>query len=253
MSAETFTDVSMVPPVRHREAMAIAEVENARFLRLLAGLAPADWQRPTDCERWDVRAVVVHVIASAEAQASPREFGRQVRLGRPLTAQIGGVHWVDGLNEAQLRDRLEWQPAELADRWAATSARALRARRRMPALVRALPLLPLGPPVGWKPLGFLFDLGFTCDTWMHRIDLARATGAPLELTGAHDGRIVASIAAQWTALHKEPFTLHLSGPAGGTYTHGTGGETVDIDAIEFCRILSGRGTGTGILRHPFPL
>jgi hypothetical protein len=26
-----------------------------------------------------------------------------------------------------------------------------------------------------------------------------------------------------------------------------------MDAIEFCRILSGRGQGTGILRHPLPL
>ena len=253
MSTKTFTDVTDVPPIRHREAMAIAEVENARFQRQLTGLSAADWVRPTDCERWDVRAMVVHVIASAEAQASPREFARQVRLGRPLTAEIGGNHWVDGLNEAQLRDRVDWSPEDLPDRWTVTAAKALRCRRRMPAPIRALPLLPLGPPVGWKPLGFLFDMGFTCDTWMHRVDLARAVDAPLEMTGAHDGRIVASIVAQWSALHREPFTLRLTGPAGGSYRSGTGGESVEIDAIELCRVLSGRGTGTGVLRHPFPL
>ena len=65
--------------------------------------------------------------------------------------------------------------------------------------------------------------------------------------------LVADIVAEWAGTHGEPFTLSLDGPAGGQYRSGTGGEHVDLDAIEFCRILSGRGEGTGILRHPLPL
>jgi hypothetical protein len=60
------------------------------------------------CSRWTVRNVVVHLIASAQAQAIPIEFVHQVVAGRPLTAQIGGQHRVDGLNEAQLRARRDW-------------------------------------------------------------------------------------------------------------------------------------------------
>jgi len=89
--------------------------------------------------------------------------------------------------------------------------------------------------------------------WMHRIDLARATGKTLDLDPGHDGRIVADLVAEWAGTHGEPFTLSLDGPAGGEYRSGTGGEHVDMDAIEFGRILSGRGQGTGILRHPLPL
>ena len=85
-------DVKDIPRIRHREAMAITEVENDQFGRQLAQLDHADWTRPTDCTGWDVRALAVHVIASAQAQASPVEFARQVRAGRPLTAQIGGSH-----------------------------------------------------------------------------------------------------------------------------------------------------------------
>ena len=48
----------------------------------------------------------------------------------------------------------------------------------MPAPVRALPVLPLGTGlgvhVGWQPLRYLFDMGFTRDAWVHRIDIARA-------------------------------------------------------------------------------
>jgi hypothetical protein len=92
-------------------------------------------------------------------------------------------------------------------------------------------------------------MGFTRDVWMHRIDLAHATGRKLDIDAGHDGRIV----AEWATRHGEPCTLDLSGPASGRYVAGTGGEHVAMDAIEVCRILSGRGDGDGVLRHRLPL
>jgi hypothetical protein len=123
--------------------------------------------------------------------------------------------------------------------------------------VRALPVLPigsaLGTDLGWKPLGYLFDIGFTRDVWMHRVDIARATGLPMRLTADHDGRIVADIVAEWATVHDDPFTLRLEGPAGGDFV-GRGGSTLlVIDAVEFARVLSGRGDGEGVLRHKLPL
>ena len=52
--------------------------------------------------------------------------------------------------------------------------------------------------------------------------------------------------------HGQPCTLHLTGPAGGTFAQGDGGEEITIDAVEFCRILSGRGTGEGLLAAAGP-
>jgi uncharacterized protein (TIGR03083 family) len=259
--SHTPIDVRDIPRIGHREAMAITAVENALLGAALTELDDTDWQLPTDCTGWDVRALVVHLVASAQAQASPLEFARQVRAGRPLTAQIGGVHWVDGLNEAQLRARTHLKATELPSLWTTASAAALTARRRMPAPLRALPLLPLGEGLGthmgWKPLGYLFDIGFTRDVWMHRVDLARATDRPMAVTSGHDGRMIADIAAEWATLHTESFTLYLTGAAGGTYTRGTttGGEVVEFDAIEFCRLLSGRKPRpvNGVLRHALPL
>ena len=40
--------------------------------------------------------------------------------------------------------------------------------------------------------------------------------------------------------------------AGGNYTHGTGGPHLQLDAVEFCRVLSGRGTGDGLLAQQVP-
>jgi uncharacterized protein (TIGR03083 family) len=246
-----------IPAVSHAEAMLLTSAENLRLLTQLRGLDGGQWQAATDCTRWTVRDVVVHLVASAQAQANPIEFVRQVLAGRRLTAEIGGEHWVDGLNEAQLRARTEWAPAMLPDSWQRHSAAALKARRRMPAPIRALPVLPigtgLGVHIGWQPIGYLFAMGFTRDVWMHRIDIARATGIPLELTHEHDGRIVADIVAEWSRRHGQPYTLTLTGPAGGEFRSGGGGDPETVDAVEFARILSGRAEGPGILRHKLPL
>jgi uncharacterized protein (TIGR03083 family) len=246
-----------IPRIRHAEAMQITATENARLLEQVRELGSADWTAATDCTRWSVRDVVVHLIASAQAQASPIEFSRQVWAGRRLTGQVGGAHWVDGVNEAQLRARQAWTADQLPQMWESSAAAALAVRRRLPALIRALPVLPLGSPLGtelgWKPVAYLFDIGFTRDVWMHRIDIARAVGRPLDLTVEHDGRIVADILAEWARLHDDPFTLDLAGPAGGCYSARGGGEPTRLDAVEFVRILSGRGDRGGVLRHKLPL
>jgi hypothetical protein len=87
---------------------------------------------------------------------------------------------------------------------------------------------------------------------MHRVDISRATGRDLELSADHDGRLVADIVAEWARRHGRPFRLHLEGPAGGTFLQGSGtqgseGEEIAVDAVEFCRIVSGRAIGAGLL------
>jgi uncharacterized protein (TIGR03083 family) len=253
MNQATVHDVTTIPRITHDEAMRIAKVENSKFAALLRSFEPGDWTKPTDCALWDVRALAAHVVGSAAGQASPREFVRQVRTGRPLVAEIGGQFWWDGMNQLQVRERADFTAEQLVAEWDDASARALRARTRLPRLVASLPLLNLPAPVGRKPLSYLFDVGFTRDVWMHRIDLARATTKELDVDADHDARLVADLVAEWASTHGEPFMLTLGGPAGGQFRAGSDGEHVDMDAIEFCRILAERGHGSGILRCPLPL
>ena len=252
--------VEAIPPIHHAEAMQLTATENNRLLSQLRALTDARWQAPTECTGWTVRDIVVHLIGSAQAQAGPAEFVRQVRAGRRLMQQIDAQHWVDGVNEAQLRARADWRPESLPQLWKRHAAAALRARQRMPAPIRALPLLPLGTGlgvhIGWQPLGYLFDMGFTRDVWMHRIDIARAAGLEPELTADHDGRILADIVAEWSHRHAQPYTLTLTGPAGGEYHAGGddhAGHAQSVDAVQFAATISGRLTGPGILRHKLPL
>ena len=90
---------------------------------------------------------------------------------------------------------------------------------------------------------------------MHRIDAARAAGQPPELTAGHDGRIVADITAEWGCRHGQPFLLDLTGPAGGSYARdpaSPAAERLSLDAVEFCRTLSGRAPAAGLLTTIVP-
>jgi hypothetical protein len=89
---------------------------------------------------------------------------------------------------------------------------------------------------------------------MHRIDIARATGRPLELSAAHDGRIVADLVSDWARRHASPVSLTLTGPAGGRFEMGTGGPGIEVEAVTFARNISGRDApsdGLLSIRTPF--
>jgi hypothetical protein len=109
------------------------------------------------------------------------------------------------------------------------------------------------PVVGRRSVGYLVDLVITRDVWMHRVDIARAAGVDLVLTPEHDGRLVADMVSDWASTHVDPFELELTGPAGGTFVRGDVVVPTRIDAVEFLRVVSGRGTGDGLLTHPLPL
>jgi hypothetical protein len=102
-------------------------------------------------------------------------------------------------------------------------------------------------PEGCITLGYLNDHIFTRDTWIHRVDISRATRREMVLTAGHDGRVVADVVSDWAARHRRSFTLILDGPAGGVHRSGSNGEEHHLDAVEFCRIASGRATGIGLL------
>ena len=234
------------------EARVLAEEEFVCFADLAASLTPEEWAMPTDCTGWDVRKMVLHVLGSGDAQASVKEFLHQGRRGRPLNKEIDSHHWVDGLNELQIREREHLSNEEVVAQLGAIGPKAVKGRWNTPLPMRYLPV-PFGPPIGWAPLKYLLDVGFTRDVWAHRIDIHAAIGRPMPVTAEHDGRLVADIVAEWADVHGQPFELVLEGSAGGKFSRGVGGERVDIDALDFIRTLSGRLPGTGVLSNPLPL
>jgi len=76
------------------------------------------------------------------------------------------------------------------------------------------------------------------------ISVAYASDLPARMPRKAPAQVYAPIPFTWTGFY-------VGANAGWGW--GSGDGTVTIDAIDLCRILSGRGTPTGVLRHPFPL
>jgi uncharacterized protein (TIGR03083 family) len=188
----------------------------------------------------------------AEMAASPLEQRRQDKAARAA----GGVY-IDALTALQASKHAHRSPPDLTEALAAAGRRAAKGRARTPSFIRRRRLptefeISPGVPESWT-VGYLVDVILTRDTWMHRSDLAAAVGRPMTLTPEHDGVIVADVVAEWAERHGQPCRLTLTGPAGGTWTFGSGlGPSYELDAVEFCRILSGRGSGDGLLTQPVP-
>ena len=226
------------------EVWDLAAAEYRRMLELMRTLGDGDWTRPTDCPAWDVRAMVGHVAGAAEGFGSPVELVHQYRLGAKLLkrGEVDGHLPVDGANAVQVRERAGSTTAELLARYERATPKALRWRRRLRWIPGSMP-----DGGGRFTMRELFEVILTRDTWMHRVDITRATGREMVLTPEHDGRIVADCVLDWARKHDRPFNLVLSGPAGGRFEVGSGGPDIEIDAIEFVRALSGRGVREEIL------
>jgi uncharacterized protein (TIGR03083 family) len=234
------------------EAMRLAATEYARFAAAIAELRREEWALPTDCPEWDVQQLVGHVVGMARLAASPLE---QVRQRRAAAARRpAGTPLIDSLTAVQVDRYASLGPEGLVRLMESTAPRAARGRRWLPGFLRNRPLpepeLVDGVAEPWT-LGFVVDTILTRDTWMHRVDVARATGRPMTLTADHDGVLVADVVAEWAARHGRPFRLTLTGPAGGTWSNGEG-EPIELDAVEFCRLVSGRGAADGLLSAHVP-
>lgn len=246
----TLIAAESLPGLGRAEAAAIAAEENRRFVELVSSFGGDDWSKPTDCTEWDVRALVSHVVGAMEGHISMPAFIHQLRAGNKAA---GDRPAVDGMTEVQVAERAHMTPGDLVARLQAIGVAAARRRAARPSLLRRMSFKVDvdGVMEPWT-FGYFFDVILTRDTWMHRVDLTRATGRPMALTAEHDGRIVADVVAEWARRHGQPFTLRLTGPAGATFTAGDAGEAIEMDAVEFCRVVSGRGSGTGLLAQSVP-
>ena len=233
-------DAAGIPYVTAEEAHTLLQTELDRFFRLIEKLGPDDWGKPTACTAWNVRDMLAHQAGGYASGASYRELIRQLS-GRPRPGQLPE----DKVNEIQLRDRADKSPAELiaelrrvgpvgAQNWAYGFG--------------VLKLISIPHPViGKLSLRHLMWVIHSRDTWMHRLDICRATGQVFEQTTEHDGRIAALVMRDVAEVlawkfHGPALTFELTGIAGGTWKlgHGDPVAAITMDVLEFNIFASGR-------------
>lgn len=253
MDVDTIRSVAGIRPVaRATDARQMALAAYGSLLDLLERLESDEWAAPTECPDWDVAAMVGHLIGAGKGCASLRESVRQQRWAKGHAADFD-ANALDAANELQVLDHADLSRAERIAALRQVAPAAVRGRMRLPRPLRRLgvPLDQGGSTAPGMPdrltLGHLMDVVYTRDVWLHRVDIARATGRALDLDRETDGRIVEDVVAEWATRHGQPFRLTLSGPAGGDFRQGEGGAHLQLDAVEFCRVLSGRAPGDGLL------
>ena len=238
------------PPALDRAtAYRLAATEYDRTLAAWQDLSPEDWTRPTPCSAWDVRQMAAHTLGMTVMTSSLRSLVHQQRA----SARDGGG--IDALTAVQVREHDSLAPAELVAALRVAAPRSVRLRRLLSVAVGRLTLPEeqvVGPDREMWRIGYLTDVILTRDPWMHRMDLATATGRDPHLTADHDGVLVADVVAEWAQRHGRPYRLRLTGPAGGEWSGGADGEDLEMDAVDFCRVLSGRGAGAGLLGQQVP-
>lgn len=242
----TAQPIDTIQTITRSDTEAMARTEYARIASQLRSLAPDDWTKPTDCPLWDVRAMAGHNLGMAETFTGFRHLFREMGTATKTSKRDGGA-MIDALTARQVADRADLSTDDLIARVDDVGPRAARWRAKAPWPFRTMPMKEQvgGTTETWR-MGYLLDTILTRDPWMHRVDIAVATGRDLDLTADHDGRIVADVVAELARRCGRPFTLTLTGPAGGEFVNGDGSsEHVTIDAVEFCRILSGRPPADG--------
>jgi uncharacterized protein (TIGR03083 family) len=248
ITTTTWPATSVIQPtIRRPTAMRLAVTEYQRITDAVDALQPQEWTQPTDCTAWDVQQLVAHIVGMTNLFSTPLEVARQMRSAK--ARQKPGEAGIDAQTALQVQERQHLGPEELRAELHRVGPRGAKGRRRIPAFLRRQrlpePQTINGAPETWA-IGYLTDVILTRDPWMHRLDLARATGRDPVLTPDHDGVIVADIVAEWARRHGQPYRLELTGPAGRRWSSGVGGEEIVMDAADFCRVISGRPAPEGV-------
>lgn len=216
----------------------VGAAELEAFDALLGELAPDEWRRPT-ASGWTVHEMVAHVVGQQAESARPWTITGKIRAARRRFPEMSSL---DAHNALQIEEFGPLPSPELKQRLVTLGAKAVRSRRRTPSLIRKQSTLRYFPeePLVQPTLAYVIDVLSNRDTWMHRVEIARATGRPF-VPGEHDAGVVAQVvrdlAAEWTG---PSIVLNLGA---GRWILGDGDPVASVRTgmLDYLWLLSGRG------------
>ena len=183
-ASQNVLDAVQVPNVTADEAYTLMRTELDRFIAL---------GRITGSRRLG-QADRLHRMGRAR---HPRPSGRRVCQRHRLPTNVPPIHRhaekgqlpEDAINALQLRERSGKSPAELIAELRQVGPIAIRKWAYQFRLIK--PIVTSHPVGGRIALRHLMWVVHSRDTWMHRLDICRATDRKFQQTREHDGRIYA--------------------------------------------------------------
>ena len=241
---QTIPNALDIPSVTADEAYKLLETEFDRFNQLLEKLAGDDWQKPTACTAWDVKDMLA---LQAGGYASGTGYHEMIRQ---YTSKLKpGQLPEDAINDLQVNERKHESPAELISELRTVGPVAIQKwsyHFRIGNFFTDLIKVP-HPFGGETSLRYLMWVIHSRDTWMHRLDICRATGNHFDQTAEHDGRIAALVMRDVAEkligrLAGKTILIKLIGIAGGIWKVGNGDEIarMRMDVLDFNIFVSGR-------------
>ena len=236
--------VARLRPLGDAEAEGIYSALMRSMVDLLAELSPEEWDGPTVCDLWSVRDIVAHLTGWSEALLSPRELAGQSVKAVKRRRELGNI--IDAQNQVQVDDRRDLSTNELLRRFETGGLRAARLRHRIATMVGWIPFY-MGYLGGRFSLDYLSNAIFPRDILVHRIDISRATGRPVQL-GPSDRRVIEDMVRDWFERSKAHATLVLTGDEGPEVyvSREPPRATLTVDRVEFVRMIFQR-TDAGVV------
>ena len=240
ISPSTSANAESIPYTHADEAHRLMTTALSRFLTLVESLHADDWSKPTACTAWNVHDMVAHQAGGYASGTSYKEMIRQY-TSKTKPGQLPE----DAINALQVGERANKTPAELI---AELKQVGEIAARNWAYGFNAIKWIATPHPVGgFMSIRHLMWIIHSRDTWMHRLDICRATDRPFEQTREHDGRIVELVVLDTAKklakkLNSKAILLSLTGVAGGEWQIGNGEavSSLEMDALDFNIFVSGR-------------
>ncbi|ALO68021.1 hypothetical protein AS189_17930 [Arthrobacter alpinus] len=204
-------------------------------------LTTEQWRLDTECTGWTVRDMAAHLLGAQEDLLSVATVLWRRERGRRRHPHLS---LLDAANEVQIQDHAGLSSGALWQNYRANIAKVAKRVGSFPSFLAGIPVdATMAPGNAPLRLGYLFNVIYLRDAWMHGMDLARATGAP-RIATVLDAAVMAQIMRDAaTAWGEGPAVeLELTGEVASSWQLGQGVPEARLrtDGLELCRSLSGR-------------
>jgi uncharacterized protein (TIGR03083 family) len=152
--------------------------ERERLTELLAGLDPADWQRPSPCPGWSVLGLCTHLLGDDLGFLARHRDGYHGTPGPERASEEEFVAWLDGMQDEWVRAARRMSPRTVTGLLAWSGPQVAETLRAQDPAARTA-------SVSWAGTGpvpvWLDQVRELSEYWIHRQQLLQALGQPSDL------------------------------------------------------------------------
>ncbi len=197
---------------------ALFGLERSRLTELLAGLQPADWDRPSPCPGWSVLGLCCHLVGD-DLGALARH--RDAHYGTPGPPGAQFVAWLDELQAEWVRAARRLSPRIVADllRWAGPQITETFRQEDPRARSASVSWAGSGPVPAW-----LDQARELSEYWIHRQQILQALGRPSDLRADLAGPVLDGLRlayphrlAEASSRPGDTVVIHVTGPVTRTW------------------------------------